>query len=357
MLKNNKLKILLSSLLTLSPILLGLILWDKLPNTMSIHWGADGVADGFGSKAIAVFLLPSILFALNLLCMLVTALDKKQAEQNKKALNLIFWIMPVISISLSGTFYSIFLNKEFDITILLPILFGLMFLSIGNYLPKIKQNQTLGIKLPWTIYNEENWNKTHRFGGKVWAICGIIILLSVFLPMKISIYVFVLTLILAIILPTVYSYKIYKEHKKTGISYAVPKTHKKASLISAIIATAVLISAAVFMFTGNINIKFFNNTFKIEATYFEDLEVSYDKIDSVEYSENFDIGVRTYGFGSARLSMGNFKNNDIGEYTLYAYTSVKEKVLIKSNGKTLVINGKTTDDTKKIYEEMNRKIS
>lgn len=52
---------------------------------------------------------------------------------------------------------------------LVPVLLGLLFLWVGNYFPKLRRNRTLGIKVSWTLGNEENWNRTHRFAGKVWV--------------------------------------------------------------------------------------------------------------------------------------------------------------------------------------------
>ena len=62
---------------------------------------------------------------------------------------------------------------KIDINLIMPILFGLLFTVIGNYLPKCKQNYTIGIKIPWTLDSEENWNKTHRFAGIFWVVGGL----------------------------------------------------------------------------------------------------------------------------------------------------------------------------------------
>ena len=89
-LKQNIKSIILSLLLTLSPMLIGCLIWNQLPETVVTHWGADGVADGYSSKAFAVFAMPAILTGINLLCLILTPLDPRQREQNKKAQNLIF---------------------------------------------------------------------------------------------------------------------------------------------------------------------------------------------------------------------------------------------------------------------------
>ena len=116
MLKKNKLKVIVSSIVILLPMLFGLIMWDKLPDTMTTHWGADRNADGFSGKVFAVFGLPSIILVLHFVCLLFTLLDKKQKEQNLKALGMIFWILPIVSLFTNGIMYSAAFGKEFKDT-------------------------------------------------------------------------------------------------------------------------------------------------------------------------------------------------------------------------------------------------
>ena len=359
MLRENKFKVIISSLIILLPSVFGLIVWDKLPNNMTIHWGADGNADGFGPKVFGVFGLPLILLAVHLLCLIVTAFDKKQKEQNRKALGIVFWIIPFISLFINSLIYFISFDVKFDMIRFMPIIFGVMFIFIGNYMPKTKQNRTLGIKMYWTLNNEENWNKTHRFAGKLWVITGAIIILSVFLPLKLIISVFVLCLLISVLAPTVYSYSIYKNHKKQGIEYnntPKTKTEKVAVRITAIIVPIILIAVAVLMVTGDINVEFESDSFKIAASYYDDLEIKYDEIDSVELRENFEAGYRSYGFNSARLSLGTFQNEEFDHYTRYSYTGVKEVVIIKSDDKVLVLSGKNVNETKEIYNTLLEKV-
>ena len=80
MIKKNKFKLIASSIVILLPILYGLIMWNELPDVMTTHWGADGIADGMSGKAFAVFGSPLILLALHFVCILFTLYDKKQAE-------------------------------------------------------------------------------------------------------------------------------------------------------------------------------------------------------------------------------------------------------------------------------------
>lgn len=234
-----------------------------------------------------------------------------------------------------------------------------MFIFIGNYLPKVKQNRTLGIKISWALNNEENWNKTHRFGGKVWVVGGLILLLSIFLPLKAMVSVVVCVIAALAIIPIVYSYSIYKQHQKAGIVYAeAPKSgaEKIALRITAVIVPIILLGVALLMFTGNIEVKCEDTALTINATYWTDVEINYSEIETVEYRKDLDVGVRTSGFGSPRLSMGIFQNDEFGSYTLYSYTGAKEHIVLTSDGKTLVIGMSDTKETQAIYEAMIEKV-
>lgn len=359
MLKKNKLKVVISSIIILLPILFGIIMWNDLPDIMTTHWGADGNADGFGGKVFVVFGTPIILLILHFLCLLFTSLDKKQKDQNQKALGMIFWILPVISLFTNGIMYRAAFGKEFDLAFFMPALLGVMFIFIGNYLPKVKQNRTLGIKISWALNNEENWNKTHRFGGKVWVVGGLILLLSIFLPLKVMVLVVVCVIAALVIIPIVYSYSIYKQHQKEGIVYAeAPKSgaEKIALRITAVIVPIILLGVTLLMFTGNIEVKCEDTAFMINATYWTDVEINYSEIETVEYRKDLDVGVRTSGFGSPRLSMGIFQNDEFGSYTLYSYTGAKEHLVLTSGEKTLVIGMSDTKEAKAIYEIMIEKV-
>ena len=89
---------------------------------------------------------------------------------------------------------------------------GILFLVIGNYLPKCKQNYTIGIKLPWTLNDEENWNKTHRFAGVVWTICSIVIIVGSFFN-KGAFYTTFPSLFVMVFAPLIYSYIYYRKHR------------------------------------------------------------------------------------------------------------------------------------------------
>lgn len=359
MIKNHKFKAVMSSVIILLPILFGLAVWNQLPDTMVSHWSGDGVADGTAPKAFVIFGMPLILLALHWLCLLVTSLDKKQKDQNQKVVALIYYIMPAISLAVNGFMYAAALGEAESVIFMIPLLLGLMFLFIGNYLPKTTRNRTMGIKLRWTMGNDENWQKTHRLGGMLYVAGGIAILASTPFSMEIAVIVLVAVLLIAVPVPMIYSYSLYRKHKAAGIEYE-PVFHKKsdkaALWITAIMVPLILVGVAVLMFTGDISIAYGEDSFRVEASYYQDLTIDYEDIDTIEYREDFSAGFREMGFGSARLSVGTFKNDEFGRYTLYGYTGGQGCVVLRQGENILVIAGKTAEETKAIYDALSAKI-
>ena len=209
----NKFTIIITSVIVLIPMLVGVAFWDALPEQVAIHWGASGEPDGWCSKAFAVYALPLIMVALHWACLFATRFDKKNRNQNPKMMNITYWLVPAVSWVANGMTYADALGKDIDVIRLLPIIMGALFLLIGNYLPKCTPNRTVGIRIKWTLADEENWNATHRFGGKVWFIGAIVILASSLLPTKISVCVMIAATLAMALTPIIYSYRFYKKKK------------------------------------------------------------------------------------------------------------------------------------------------
>lgn len=208
MIKKNLKVLIITSLVILLPILAGVILWNQLPEQIPTHWNSVGEIDGWSSKPFAVFGLPLIMLTAQWLCVLGTGADPKKGNHSDKIVHLVLWIIPVINILLSVITYAVALGKEVRVEVIMPVFIGLVLAIVGNYLPKCKQNYTIGIKIPWTLNSEENWNKTHRFAGWLWTICGLVIMLTGFLGG----FEFFLGIVLVMVFaPFIYSYLLHRK--------------------------------------------------------------------------------------------------------------------------------------------------
>ena len=213
--KKYKNTIIITTLVTLLPILIGLFLWNQLPDTVATHWGSDGTANGWSNKSFAVFGMPLILTALHLICLFITLNDPKKKNIHKKPMALLFWTVPVISLMCSCATYLIALGINFSIEIFVSALIGVFFIVLGNYMPKLQQNYTVGIKLPWTLNSTENWNRTHRLGGKLYIVMGIAMILMTFTDSLFgsdaAMWIILTVIMIGTIVPTAYSFILYKK--------------------------------------------------------------------------------------------------------------------------------------------------
>lgn len=210
MLKKNKGTLIVSSLILLLPVVFGLLLWNRLPEQIATHFGPDGTPNGWSNKAFAVFGLPLFLFITHWFCVLITFIDPKKKNIAGKPFRLMLWICPIISLLTNGLVYATALGIAASVHVVIPLVLGLLFMIIGNYLPKCKPNYTIGIKVPWALNDEDNWNHTHRLVGWVWVIGGVLIIATAFFQQA-WILLLMITLVIVLI-STVYSYLYYRKY-------------------------------------------------------------------------------------------------------------------------------------------------
>ena len=208
MIKKNLNILIITSIVILLPVLAGVVLWDTLPEQIPTHWNAAGEIDGWSSKAFAIFGLPLMMLAMHWLCVLGTAADPKKANHSNKLIHLVLWIIPIISVVLFALTYVAALGTEVRMEMVMPLLVGFVLTVVGNYLPKCKQSYTIGIKIPWTLHSEENWNRTHRFAGRLWLVCGLGIMLTAFVG---GFWFFLPIVLVMVLAPTVYSYLLHRK--------------------------------------------------------------------------------------------------------------------------------------------------
>ena len=201
----------ITSIVSLIPVIIGILLWNKLPDQVPIHWDINGAVDGYATRTQAVFAMPFVLVAFHWICVLGTLLDPKKQNINDKMFTLVLWIIPVISLLCNSLVYATALGHKVNVEIIIPLFMGALFVIIGNYMPKCKQSYTMGIKLPWTLDDEENWNKTHRLAGFLWVIGGVVIMASAITGVF---WIFFVLLVPMVAVPVVYSYLLYRKKNK-----------------------------------------------------------------------------------------------------------------------------------------------
>ena len=366
MIKKNKFKLIISSIVILLPMLFGIFGAKFLSEEIIVHWGIDSSADGFAGATSFFIIMPIVLLVIHWLCMILSAFLNKNNEQNKKLTEITFWIIPVISLASSGIVFATSLGFTANIFAFVLILLGAMFIIIGNYMPKTTRNISMGIKIKWALMNDENWNATHRFAAKVYVIIGILCFLAIILPENIIPFVFLAIILASVVLPTVYSYCFYKKQLADGVENiddgdkvyeSFGKNKKQIKIITAILLSIVAVIVCILMFTGSVSTTLSNDSISIKASFWSDLTLSYDDIDSIEYHEDGVSGQRINGVGSAKLLLGTFKNDEFGVYTRYTYNNDTPCIVLKVDKRIIVINTESKETTDEIFKQLSSKIS
>ena len=159
-------------MICLLPLVISFAVYNKLPDQIAIHWDDAGNPDNYAAKWVAAFGMPLLLLAIHLIGMVTILHDPKKSNQSAAMRLLSFWLVPVLSVIVvpvtlfdwHGKGHSDFDGCHHDCRHCVR--------GHGNYLPKSRQNYTIGIKLPWTLADVDNWNKTHRLAGALWIAAG-----------------------------------------------------------------------------------------------------------------------------------------------------------------------------------------
>lgn len=191
------------------------LVYDQLPATVPTHFGPDMKPDRMGEKAelwLVTGLLSMVSIGLYFLLNNLHRVDPKRRNAgassvfNKLAFGMVVFLAALSFIIIASAKGTIAVQN-----FLFPLL-GLLFAFIGNYMNHIKPNYFAGIRLPWTLSSDENWRRTHAIAGKLWFAGGVLIaLVSLVLPVKTMVPVFIAVMVIITLIPVVYSYRLFKQ--------------------------------------------------------------------------------------------------------------------------------------------------
>ncbi len=208
--KEHKRLITVTAFICIIPALIGILLWNRLPDQIPIHWNLEGTPDNYASRLTAVLGIPALITALHLAGAFVILHDPKIGSVPAKILRLGLWVCPLVSLFAALLTYSTAFGMPVDVGMVATIFVGLLLISIGIIMPECPQNYTIGIKLPWTLADEENWKATHKLAGPLWIASGFVMILLSLLRLLSSGILFLLIIVILIV-PSVYSWKLYRK--------------------------------------------------------------------------------------------------------------------------------------------------
>lgn len=209
-----KTTIIIISLIMIS-FIAGIYYYQIFPEKIVSHWNSKGEPDGFLSKSLGIFFIPILALIFFLIFILLPQLDplRRNIEKFKAYYNnfiLIFIVFMFYTYLLTITWN---IGYRFNMVLMLVPALGLLFIYMGFLLEKTRRNWFIGIRTPWTLSSDRVWNKTHRLGGKLFKISGVIVIAGVFFQS--NLIWFILTpIISSSIITIIYSYLLYEKIKR-----------------------------------------------------------------------------------------------------------------------------------------------
>jgi uncharacterized membrane protein len=205
-------------LFAISPTVYLLLTWNSVPQTILTRFTLNETVVKEQSRQallIASIMLSMAAAGIYLLLRNLRSIDPKVKSAaptsgfNRMGLAITIFLVLVNYCYVLSALHSWEISKK-----VIFIFLGLLLATLGNYMNNIKPNFFVGIRLPWTLNDENNWRLTHRLAGKLWFLGGILLaLICVFLPDVALRPVFIGMVILIVLIPCIYSYKLFRSHK------------------------------------------------------------------------------------------------------------------------------------------------
>lgn len=208
----------------LGPVLAGVLLvaalavYAKLPAELPTHWNASGEVDGWMSKSIAAFLPAALTLGIWALLAVLPRFDPRREHYER------FWptywlIANVVLLFLAlvtGASLAVGLGWRVDVTRLAVLGTGVLFIALGNVMPRLRSNWWMGVRTPWTLSSDRVWRETHRVAGVAFVLAGLVTLASVALPAEVSVWVMIATIVVASLIPAIYSYVAWRRERNAA---------------------------------------------------------------------------------------------------------------------------------------------
>lgn len=206
----------------LGPVLVGamalfsLAVYAQLPERIPVHWSLSGEVDGWTGKWPGAFMAPGLALGIWLLLQVLPKLDPRR--RNYERFQETYWVLVNVIIGFIGLVHVLSLGTALGWPIGVPrvilVLVGMLFVALGNYLPRLRPNWWMGIRTPWTLENDRVWRDTHRLGGKTFVAAGLVMMISAFLPPALALAALVGAMVLGAGVPLVYSYVLWRREQR-----------------------------------------------------------------------------------------------------------------------------------------------
>lgn len=202
-----------TSIICLLPILFGIFYYNSVPEQVAVHFDASNNPNSYMNKNIMLFIFPFILAFFQIILCIVIDWNKTEKDYKPKIEYILKFIFPVVSIFVYSIILSVALGSELDIRKLVCFFSGFIFILLGNYLPKTKATNAQGINPKSWAENEKLWRKASKTIGYSLVTCGVLWIVSIFLPSIYSIIAIVFTIVVITIEAIYFNLVLYSSKK------------------------------------------------------------------------------------------------------------------------------------------------
>jgi len=211
----------------IGPVLIGLMIafalavYGRLPEQIPTHFSLSGEPDGWTPRIPGAFLMPLLAAGVYLLLIVLRRIDPRGANYSRFEetwwvfLNVIALLMTALHVLSLG----FAIGWPIDMARAVTVTVGLLFVGLGNYMPRLRSNWWMGIRTPWTLESEEVWRETHRVGGWAFVAAGLLVVLAgLLLEPGPRAWASGIAFGTAIVIPLVYSYVAYRRLRRDALN-------------------------------------------------------------------------------------------------------------------------------------------
>jgi uncharacterized membrane protein len=196
---------------------MSLALFERLPERMATHWGLSGQPDGWSGRTFGAFGLPGLMLFIWALCYWLPAIDPRRENYAKFRGSYDVVVAGIVAVLLivHAAILGVAMGLAVPIPIVVSLAVGSLLMLIGNLLPRARPNWFFGIRTPWTLSNDRVWDRTHRVGGRVMVVAGLIVAIAGFSPPPWPALLMAVAAGGAALVSIVYSYAVWRQQRST----------------------------------------------------------------------------------------------------------------------------------------------
>jgi uncharacterized membrane protein len=197
-----------------------LIVYPRLPERVPTHWNLRGEIDAYGSRLVPTLLMPVALLLVWGLMRVLPSIDprRRNFEKMQGAYETIVNGALTLLAAMHVVILAMTMGMPIDITRIMPVMIGFLFIVMGNVMPRARPNFWFGIRTPWTLSNDRVWERTHRVGGYVMVCAGLLMVACGFFPSVVAAIASFVVLGVSVAATIVYSFVAWKQETSKGVS-------------------------------------------------------------------------------------------------------------------------------------------